>query len=56
MAAVCGVLLMTSGAFAAATCSAQQTFAVAVHGGAQSKHRDGTAQLAAITAALKGRI
>jgi L-asparaginase / beta-aspartyl-peptidase len=52
LAAVCGAVFVTSDADAAGTCSAQARFAVAVHGGAQSKMRDGTAQLAAIKAAL----
>lgn len=39
-------------ASAADVCTAHSTFAVAVHGGAQTKHRDGSAQRTAMTAAL----
>jgi len=52
LAAVCGVVFITSDADAAGTCSAHANFAVAVHGGSLSEKRDGTVRLAAMTAAL----
>lgn len=48
--AIAGLVLLSNGALAADVCTGK--YAVAVHGGALSKVRDGTAQLATMKAAL----
>jgi beta-aspartyl-peptidase (threonine type) len=50
--AVLGVALLSTSAWAGDVCTAHGNFAVAVHGGAQSKVRDGSQELATMKAAL----